>query len=321
MKRIIVLLSSYNGEKYLRQQLDSIIGQDCGDECNVKLSLLVRDDGSKDLTAQILGEYQREYPDKIFWYQGENIGVVDSFFDLLCRSASQYGQPDYYAFADQDDYWLPHKLSAGINHLEQMEEECLQQEGRRDVPLLYCGAPTLVDEQLCPINSGIDRSSKNPGFANALIENVANGCTMIINRELCDMLTGEKPQFVIMHDWWIYLTASCFGRVYYDSDSYLYYRQHAGNVLGNASGRGAELLDRLRRLRGSSGNASRQAAQFARIFADRLAQVEENAQLLEDFLEGKHSLSRRRRALRRGLYRQRREDQVLYRWLILMNWY
>ena len=321
MKRIVVLLSSYNGEKYLRQQLDSIIGQDCEKECNVKLSLLVRDDGSADLTTQILDEYQKKYPDKIFWYQGKNIGVVDSFFDLLCRSASQYGQSDYYAFADQDDYWLPHKLSAGIHHLEQMEEECRQQEGRASVPLLYCGAPTLVDEQLCPISSGIDRSSKTPGFANALIENVANGCTMIINKELSGMLAGEKPEFVIMHDWWIYLVASCFGKVYYDSDSYLYYRQHAGNVLGNASGRGAELWDRLKRLRKSSGNASRQAAQFAGIFANQLEQTGENAQLLEDFLAGKHSLGRRRRALRGGLYRQRREDQVLYRWLILFNWY
>lgn len=318
MKTIIVLMSTYNGEKYLRQQLDSILAQDCEYTCDTRVALLVRDDGSADSTPQILEEYQRANPQKFFWYPGENIGVRKSFFDLLEHAAEQSGEPEYFAFADQDDYWLPEKLSAGISRLEQMKAELSS--GEEETPLLYCGAPTLVDEELQPIASRIDRSRKIPGFANALIENIANGCTMIINRPLRKLLLREVPEFMIMHDWWIYLVASCLGQAYYDSQSYLLYRQHGGNVLGNASGRLAEFWDRLKRFRGSRGNASRQAAQLERIFGEALKQ-EEKALLLRDFLEGKHSLAARRRVLKRGLYRQRPEDQSLYRWLVLFNWY
>ena len=112
MKSIQVLMSTYNGEKYLREQIDSIMMQDCEKKGVAKLCLLVRDDGSEDRTTEILAEYARRYPEQISWYQGKNKGVIQSFFDLIKRSDDGV---DYYAFADQDDYWLENKLRVGID--------------------------------------------------------------------------------------------------------------------------------------------------------------------------------------------------------------
>ena len=110
-------MSTYNGEKYLREQIDSILEQDCERFGKAEIKLLVRDDGSKDTTLDILKEYADNYPDKIQYYQGENAGVIKSFFELIQKADDT---ADYYALADQDDYWMPGKLSAGIDKIEDM---------------------------------------------------------------------------------------------------------------------------------------------------------------------------------------------------------
>ena len=107
MKTIQILMSTYNGEKYLKEQLESILTQDCEQFGKAALTLKVRDDGSQDGTQQILQQYAEKYPEIISWYQGENVGVIGSFFDLM----KQADVCDYYAFADQDDYWMPEKLT------------------------------------------------------------------------------------------------------------------------------------------------------------------------------------------------------------------
>ena len=107
-------MSTYNGKDYLREQIDSILSQDCEEKADVKLKLLIRDDGSKDGTQEILRKYAAKYPDQVNWYQGENIGVIKSFFDLIEKSDEK---ADYYAFSDQDDYWHKEKLRAGIEKI------------------------------------------------------------------------------------------------------------------------------------------------------------------------------------------------------------
>ena len=103
--RVAVLMSTYNGEKYIREQIDSILEQ----SGNFDLDLWVRDDGSKDSTQQILQEYAQQR--KLHWYTGENLGAAHSFIDLV-RKCKGY---DYYAFADQDDYWMTNKIQMGVN--------------------------------------------------------------------------------------------------------------------------------------------------------------------------------------------------------------
>ena len=85
-KVIQVLMSTYNGDEYLKEQIDSILAQDCEKKAGTKLKLLIRDDGSKDGTQKILGEYAKKYPETIEWYQGQNVGVIKSFFDLVVKS-------------------------------------------------------------------------------------------------------------------------------------------------------------------------------------------------------------------------------------------
>ena len=141
-KVIQVLMSTYNGDEYLKEQIDSILAQDCEKKAGTKLKLLIRDDGSKDGTQKILGEYAKKYPETIEWYQGQNVGVIKSFFDLVVKSDEK---ADYYAFSDQDDYWHKDKLSAGITNIDKMSKEI---DTKKNMPLLYCCSPRLVDENL-----------------------------------------------------------------------------------------------------------------------------------------------------------------------------
>lgn len=110
MYNVCVLMSTYNGGKYLQEQIDSLIGQ-----ADVNLTVLVRDDGSSDSTTVILERYKQK--GVLDWYPGENIGSARSFLDLVSRAP----YCDYYALCDQDDYWFPEKLSVAISRLEQTD--------------------------------------------------------------------------------------------------------------------------------------------------------------------------------------------------------
>ena len=128
MKKVLVLLSTYNGEKYLREQLDSVLSQE-----GVDVSLLIRDDGSKDGTINILKEYSAKL--NVDYYEGANRGPSESFHDLLLHAQGY----DYYAFCDQDDDWHKDKLRTAVERLEQMNQEA---------PILYCCNLNVVDENL-----------------------------------------------------------------------------------------------------------------------------------------------------------------------------
>ena len=121
-------MSTYNGEKYIRMQLDSILGQTYENLC-----LLIRDDGSTDRTVSILEEYAKR-DNRITYYTGKNIGVIQSFLELLRNSSEEAG---YYAFADQDDVWLPEKIGRAVEKIEAVQE-----------PALYCSETYLTDEEL-----------------------------------------------------------------------------------------------------------------------------------------------------------------------------
>lgn len=332
MKKIQVLMSTYNGEEYLREQLDSIFLQDC-EKCGLaNLTVVVRDDGSSDGTQKILQEYEKKYPEKFCWEQGENKGVIASFFDLLTKADA-----DYFAFSDQDDYWLADKLSSGIRAIEKSREEnektvCAAEKEKEyvisDTPILYCCRPKLVDEKLVELPTDIERPTVRAGFGNALIENVVTGCTIVMNRSLRDMVTVELPQFTTMHDRWLYLIASCFGKVIYDETPHILYRQHGGNVMGTSSNRAAELKERLTRFRKRRSDISRQTAEFLRIYekkGSRYAKnktVEASLLLARELTEAKHSFVKRVKLVRSGrLYRQRKNDNRIFCFLILLGSY
>ena len=139
--------------------------------------------------------------------------MIRSFFELLQRVDTS----DYYAFCDQDDYWMEDKMTRAVEILDAM---------RKDVPVLYCCRSKLVDQNLQPLESEIKRPPMRPGFRNAMIENIVTGCTAVFDQSLREMVVKELPQFTVMHDWWLYLIATCFGEIYYDETPYICYRQH-----------------------------------------------------------------------------------------------
>lgn len=258
-KVIQVLMSTYNGDEYLKEQIDSILAQDCEKKAGTKLKLLIRDDGSKDGTQKILGEYAKKYPETIEWYQGQNVGVIKSFFDLVVKSDEK---ADYYAFSDQDDYWHKDKLSAGITNIDKMSKE---KDTKKNMPLLYCCSPMLVDENLKELNNEMTRKLKKPAFENAVVENIVTGCTLVMNKTLRDMAKAHQPEFTVMHDWWFYLLASCYGKVYYDMEQHISYRQHGSNTVGYNVSKTKEFKDRLKRFKRNRRNISRQLSEFVHI--------------------------------------------------------
>lgn len=203
-------MSTYNGAKYLRNQIDSVLGQ-----IDVDTYLLVRDDGSSDLTTAILDEYQQKGVLK--WYSGNNLGPARSFLDLLDHSP----KADYYAFCDQDDYWLPEKLVTAVTELS-----------KYGGPTLYYSNYQMTDSDLVPTTM----SCKCPmdSFASSLATNYATGCTIVFSNCLADILiSGGRPDYLMMHDSWI--TKLCLlvgGKVVFDEKSFIFYRQHGNNVVG-----------------------------------------------------------------------------------------
>lgn len=217
MNKAAVLMSVYNGEQYLKEQINSILAQS-----DVDMDLYIRDDGSKDNSVEIIHDYQNRYKN-IFLVKGKNIGVGGSFMQLIYQTAKEY---DYYAFADQDDVWLPNKLSAAI------EKICVH-----DQPILYVSNQMLVDKDLEVIDLRY-KSQPDFGYRQIICQNKIAGCTMVWNKQLYDLLTDKKrrPSSKLLHkrihDVWVAMVASVVGKIIYDPESYILYRQHENNVVG-----------------------------------------------------------------------------------------
>lgn len=218
-----VLMSTYNGEKYIKEQLDSILSQTYRD-----IRILIRDDSSVDGTVAILKEYSERYQNVEF-YVGDNLGAQGSFFDLFAHVDQQ---AKYIATSDQDDVWYTDKIETAVS--------CLQ---GLNVPGLYCCKTQLTDKDLNPLKDRLRKQTPAIHFGNALIENICTGCTMVINKALYNLVQGKWPRQSVIHDWWFYQVALCFGKVIYDDTSHVFYRQHGNNVIGLDSGR-LELIKR-----------------------------------------------------------------------------
>ena len=229
MKKIFVLLSTYNGQNYLCEQIDSILSQE-----NVKIHILIRDDGSTDDTPKILEKYERKY-DNITVFEEKNIGCKSSFAQLMKYAQEPDVRVDYYAFADQDDIWLPNKLASAI--------EMLDKEDNINIPVLYCSNLKVVDEKLNFVRFKYPEKDSFVTKGESLVCSMSTGCTMVFNRTALDMFLSKLPEDFIMHDLWMLHTCIFLGKVVYDKDAYILYRQHGENVIGATM----SLKDLLRR--------------------------------------------------------------------------
>ena len=299
MKKVQILMSTYNGEKYIKTQIDSILEQDYRE-----IFLAIRDDGSTDHTVEILKQYEEKYKN-ISVKQEEIVGVILSFFELV-QNADE--NSDDYAFSDQDDKWLKHKISRAV--------ECLEKEDR-DIPLLYCSNKILVDKELNPIHSEIDYTKEMfPSFGNALVQNICTGCTCVFNKKLYESIKNNIPNKIIMHDWWLYLVATAFGKVIYDKKSYILYRQHEGNVHGTIIKKRELLYHRWQELWKDRGEIYGQLEEFKRRY---LLDIEEK-ELLEKVLKAKKGIKNKVNLMReKRVKRQFPKEDNMYRIMILLG--
>ena len=193
--KVVVLLSAYNGEKYIREQIESILAQ-----TYQNIRIYVRDDGSKDQTPDILKKYESE--NKIVLLKGENKGFIGSFFSLMKESENA----DYYAWCDQDDIWLPEKIARAVEMLKNSETE---------VPVLYFSDYDYYDQEMHFQKHGLDRK-RGPSFANSLMDCISLGFNSVFNHKARAMMLEKLPKHSCGHDWWTYMVCAAFGNVIYD---------------------------------------------------------------------------------------------------------
>lgn len=219
MNKIAVLLSTYNGEKYIEEQLISLKNQ------TIPFDLYIRDDGSTDKTLELLNSWKERLNFKFI--KGKNIGVSKSFFELLCLPDLKN---DYIAFCDQDDIWYSDKLEKGILKMSENNSNSL--------PCLYHSNLNLIDEFGKPLNLNFWDSMNivpelSHGLNRLVCQPIVTGCSCIINHSLREtFLEYPNPKNIKMHDWWLSLLACCFGKIISDKNIYINYRIHSNNVIG-----------------------------------------------------------------------------------------
>lgn len=226
MNQIDILLATYNGEAYLSEQIDSIINQSYDNWI-----MLIRDDGSKDGTLDIIEWYTKKYYNKIFLIKDgkKNLGVCGNFSALLNNSRS-----DYVMFCDQDDVWIKDKIKITFQKMKEMENT-----NSPHCPILVHTDLIVVDRNLEKISSSFWKFSHlNPvvqkTFSRLLIQNFVTGCTMMINRSLKN-LSPVIPVSAMCHDWWLALVACAFGKIESLPTPMVLYRQHQSNEIGATS--------------------------------------------------------------------------------------
>ncbi len=214
---VCIVMSTHNGSAFLREQLASFVAQS-----HRNWRLFWRDDGSSDATREVMSEFAagdgRGRVVEIEDGRGR-LGVAGSFMALVRRTPP--GQ--YLAYADQDDVWFADKLERGVAALARVDPA---------LPALYCARQLLVDEALRPL--GTSAPLRRPaGFPQALTQNIATGCTVMLNPAAVRLLTAVRPPAGTLHDWWSYLVVSAAGgRVIIDAAPNVFYRQHKANAIG-----------------------------------------------------------------------------------------
>lgn len=218
MYKVAVMMSTYNGEKYVAEQIESILCQR-----DVEVELFIRDDGSSDATESILKEFAEKNAN-VHYDIKQNVGSAVSFMDLLYSVSSEY---DFYAFADQDDVWLEDKLYNAVLMLKEADA------------FLYASNQECTDKEMNSIGlrySDDDKIHLQP--FEIMQRNMLAGCTMVLSREFFKLLKEDsrRPSYALlklrMHDVWVAFIAALYGKLIYDKRSFIKYRLHENNVVG-----------------------------------------------------------------------------------------
>ena len=230
-KKIGILVATFNGETFLGAQLDSLLNQ-----THKNILILIRDDRSTDRTCSILRSYEDNYPDKIKVVDAEQgtLGARGNFSFLLTYGINSQIEfkIDYFAFCDQDDIWDSKKLEKQLGSMISIESES---KTKKSLPVLIHSDLEVVNEKAERISSslisyqGLEISKNN--FSGLLTSNLVTGCTAMFNPALAE-LAMPIPRDALMHDWWIAIVASAFGKIGFVDEALVKYRQHAVNTIG-----------------------------------------------------------------------------------------
>ncbi len=286
---VAILLCTYNGARFLPQQLKSYEAQDFAD-----WRLFVSDDGSRDATPSLLEEFQKQHgAERVQIRRGPCRGFVANFLSLICDPSIA---SSYYALSDQDDVWAADKLSRALASLSAAPA---------DVPTVYCSRTRLIDENGADLRLSF-LYKKPPHFRNALTQSLASGNTMVLDEQARRLLMRAGADVdVPSHDWWIYLaTTAAGGRMLYDGAATVGYRMHPRNVIGSNRSAGAQMRRAGMLWQGRYKN-------WTELHVSALARLEdvmtdENRKTFEQFRRSRKrsSLPRAYGLIRAGVYRQ-----------------
>jgi glycosyltransferase involved in cell wall biosynthesis len=277
MTKIHILLSTYNGEKYIEQQINSIIRQ-----TYKNWKLIIRDDGSTDKTPDLIEKYCNLYPEKVivFGKNNINLGSLSSFSSLFTNTNAQY-----IMFCDQDDVWLPRKIEKTYEKMTQLENKYGQ-----NTPVLIHTDLTVVNESLEILSNSFQdyqnlTINSDYKIHKLLLNNVITGSTMMINNSL-QKIVKSIPSEAIMHDWWIGLVAASLGRISYIQETTILYRQHNTNVIG-AKKRGilyfVNRANNIEKIKADIQQTLIQARKFRETYKENLS--DSQIQMIDNYLQ------------------------------------
>jgi len=234
-------MATYNGEKYLAQQINSLLAQ-----TNQDFVLYINDDVSTDNTLEIAQNYAQNHPDKIQVTQNKtNTGNAKYNFLNMIVAENQAPNADYIMLCDQDDIWLPTKIEKTLAKMKEMEAKYPQA-----TPLLVHTDLSVVNQDLNILHNSFKHATKRDydrmQYRHIVTINNVTGCTAMYNRALANLLV-QKPSYTMMHDWWLQLVAASLGKIDHVDEPTMLYRQHEKNTLGAKNVRSLSYkLDRLR---------------------------------------------------------------------------
>lgn len=211
MDKIVILLSTYNGEKYLDKQLESIYQQ----KTDIQIELLIRDDGSSDRTKEVINQWKSKMNITVL-VDEKNLGAARSFWTLLKNAPDA----DYYAFVDQDDIWYSNKLSCAIKQLD----KC-------GIPKMWFSNCDIIDKNGEKKKETVHSNNPVLTIPSQLICGSAQGCSMVFNRLAFDIIRDVELNYIPMHDIVVMLIILIYGVVEYDEQTYFAYRVHENNVV------------------------------------------------------------------------------------------
>ena len=221
MEKVVIIMATYNGEKYIKEQLESIINQTYSN-----WKLIIHDDNSTDKTMDILYEYKIKYKEKIEIIDDKIVfkSAKKNFMHLLNIVKNE--EFEYALFCDQDDIWVNNKIEIMLDYARKEN---------REIPIVIHSDSRLIDANDNVIGESFNESSKlhkeRKDFLSIYLWNIAQGCSMMINKKCFDFIDINIEK-IIMHDWWICIIASIFGSIVYINKQLIDYRQHDNNCIG-----------------------------------------------------------------------------------------